>query len=129
MKNSEERIVKMTQDRKLYRKGDDPIDTPELREIKKKLERISELKIIFTKHFLYDSQRRKGVTKDAILHYLYHPEKLRRVDLSREKYKVWFKESRKYNMVMILAFKEEGVYIITAYKTNKKWQMAVILKR
>ena len=70
---------------------------------------------------------RRGLSEEQVLSCLRNPEGLARVDKQDEgEYKAWFRISGRYSIVLLLSFnKGFDAYIITAYKTSKKWQKQV----
>jgi len=103
----------------------DKQETPEYGIVKKKLEELKaggDIDIIFREHALERCDRR-ALDKDSLVSLLKHPEKLIRVDNQDEgKFKSWFQLSGRYSIVITLKFNNPNIYIITVYKTSKKWQ-------
>jgi uncharacterized protein YprB with RNaseH-like and TPR domain len=78
--------------------------------------------IIFRKHAEIQMQIR-SIEKDKITSCIKNPEKLLGVDKQDgDTYKTWFKESNQYCLVPVIKLNNPKIYIITAYKTSKKWQ-------
>jgi hypothetical protein len=99
-------------------------------EIKNFLKEIKKEDILFKPHF-YEKKRedRKYLSEEEIIKILKEADKfLGFQDQSRinhEKYRMGFKLSGKYNMAIIGEIKDKTLYIITAWKTSKKWQKAI----
>jgi len=101
------------------------IKTPEYDLVKKRLEELKardDAEIIIRKHASSQIERR-GLDEERIRSLLKEPERLKRADKQDEgKFKAHFQISRKYSMVIVLRLNNPNIYIITAYKTSKKWQ-------
>ncbi|MFH1500431.1 MAG: hypothetical protein ABIE22_00615 [archaeon] len=99
-------------------------------ELKNFLKEIKGKEIIFKPHF-YDKQRqdRLYLSEELIINSLKDPDKfLGFQDQSKEnveKYRIAIKLSGSYNLVIICEIKNKSLYIITSWKTSRKWQKAI----
>ena len=98
--------------------------------IKKFLEEVKDENIHFKKHF-YDKTKERPISESLVKTSLKKTDKLLKVEEqpsrreSEEKYKLWFKLSNKYSLVVITAISEKDLYIITSWNTDRKWQKSI----
>lgn len=98
--------------------------------IKKFLEELNDEDIHFKKHF-YDKTKERPISEGLVKSSLKKIDKLLKVEEQssriegEEKYKLWFKLSNKYSLVVIAAISEKDLYIITSWNTDRKWQKAI----
>ncbi len=98
-------------------------------ELKEYLERIKKDKIIFKKHF-YDKKEtdRKYLNEELVISSLRDIKNfIGFQDQSEEieKYRIAVKLSGRYNLVIVCEIKDKNLYIITAWKTSRRWQKAM----
>ena len=93
--------------------------------IKKKLEELKkdpESQIFFIDHALEQMEWR-NINRGMVIFCLKNPNTLRIVDKQeKQRYKLWFKLSSRYSLILIVRFKRKNIYVITVIKTNRKWQ-------
>ena len=100
-------------------------------ELKKFLQEIESEEIKFTSHF-YDKQAedRKYLSEELITKSLKDTQNfLGFQDQSRdnkEKYRIGIKLSGKYDLVVVCEAKDKVLNIITAWKTNRRWQKSIL---
>jgi len=98
-------------------------------ELKKFLEEIKKNSIIFKKHFYDKKQDREYLNEELIINALKNIENfLGFQDQSKdtnEKYRIGIKLSSKYSLTLVCEIKNKSLYIITAWKTSRKWQKAM----
>lgn len=99
-------------------------------ELKKFLENIDKENINFKSHF-YDKQEldRKYLTEELIIKTIKNTSNFlgfqNQSSNNLEKYRIGVKLSGKYDLVIICEIKDKSLYIITAWKTSRKWQKAI----
>ena len=99
-------------------------------ELKKFLEDINKEDIHFKKHF-YDKQEldRKFLSEELVIKTLKNITNfLGFQDQSKstlEKYRIGIKLSGKYNLVVVCELRNKSLYIITSWKTSRRWQKAI----
>ena len=104
--------------------------TDSIVEVKKFLEEIKTENIHFKKHF-YDKTKERPITEGMVKEYLKKTDRLLKVEeqpsrvQEEEKYKLWIKLSNKYSLVVIVTISGKGLYIITSWNTNRKWQKEI----
>ena len=87
-------------------------------------------KYFFKKHF-FDRVKERPISESLIIKYLKKTETLLKVELlsstrvKEEKFKLWFKLSNRYSLVVIVAIKGKDLYIITAWNSDRKWQKSI----
>jgi len=83
------------------------------------------------KHHFYVKTADRPVTKWLVKEYLKKSERLLNAEKQQtkrkreEKYKLWFKLSSRYYLVIIVSISGKHLNIITAWNTNRKWQKAL----
>jgi len=96
-------------------------------ELKKFLENVNREDIHFTNHF-YDKQQfdRKYLSEDLTIKSLKDIKNFlgfqNQSKDNKEKYRIGIKLSGKYNLVVICEVRDKSLYIITTWKTNRRWQ-------
>lgn len=103
---------------------------PSFEKVKKILEELKDENIHFKKHF-YDKTKERPISEGLVKSSLKKTDKLLKIEEQpsrregEEKYKLWFKLSNKYSLVVIAAISGKDLYIITSWNTNRKWQKAI----
>lgn len=103
---------------------------PSFEKVKKFLEGVKDENIHFKKHF-YDKTKERPISEGLARSSLKKTDKLLKVEEhpsrreGEEKYKLWFKLSNKYSLVVVAAISEKDLYIITSWNTDRKWQKAI----
>ena len=101
----------------------------DIEELKKFIESLKEENIIFKQYFynkirdrpyLNDKEIKKTIKDNKNLLGFQH-----QVIKNEERYRIGFRLSGKYNLVIVIKIKGINLYIITAWKTNRKWQKAI----
>ncbi len=95
-----------------------------LKEIKAFLEKINQDQIIFDSHF-YKRSRERSINQAIVRSFLSHINKLEKIEKGKEenRFKLWFKMSRKYSLVLIIEIgSSKDLKIISAWNTDRKWQ-------
>ena len=98
--------------------------------VKKFLEKVKDENIHFKKHF-YDKVKERPISEGLVKSSLKKTDKLLKVEEQpsrregEEKYKLWFKLSNKYSLVVIVTISGKDLYIITSWNTDRKWQKAI----
>jgi hypothetical protein len=96
----------------------------ELREVKSFLEKLNQDTITFDSHF-YKRSGDRPINESMIRSFLSHMDKLEKIEQGKEKdrFKLWFKMSRKYSLVLIIEINiSKDLKIISAWNTYRKWQ-------
>lgn len=96
----------------------------ELKDVKKFLENLAQDNILFDSHFYKRSQERP-VSESMIRSFLSQLNKLEKIEKGKNenRYKLWFKMSRKYSLVLIIEIElSKGLKVISAWNSYKKWQ-------
>ncbi len=96
----------------------------ELNEVKDFLERLNQSEIIFDQHF-YKRSSERPVTESMVRSFLSQIDKLKKIERGKQKdrFKLWFKMSRKYSLVLIIeVYSSKGLKVISAWNSDKKWQ-------
>jgi hypothetical protein len=97
-----------------------------LKNIRKILEELKEEKVIFKNHF-YERTLDRSISENLVRsclkknESLIKAEKQQSIRADEEKYKLWFKLSRKYALVIIIAISKKNLYIITGWNKRIKW--------
>lgn len=100
------------------------------KELKEFLNNLNNEDIHFKSHF-YDKQEadRKYLTEDIVIKALKNTTSfLGFQDQTKdnlEKYRIGIKLSGRYDLVVICEVKDKSLYIITSWKTSRKWQKAI----
>ena len=94
--------------------------------LKEFLETLKEENVKFKRHF-YEKAGERPISEGLIKKCLKRANRLLKTEkqISRrneEKYKLWFKLSNKYILIIIAVISKKSLYIITAWNTNRKWQ-------
>lgn len=103
----------------------------DLEKIKNFLNEITDDRIKFKPHFYKQIKNRLSVTEGLVRSCLKDPKRLLEVEQQKakieeeEKYKLWFRMSNKYTLVTIAVKSEKGLYIVTAWNSDKRWQKAI----
>jgi len=97
----------------------------ELREVKKFLEELNQDKITFDKHF-YKRIGERPINEGMVRSFLSQINKLEKIEKGKEKdnrFKLWFKMSRKYSLVLIIEMDiSKDLKVMSAWNTDRKWQ-------
>ena len=96
----------------------------ELREIQGFLEKTSQKEITFDPHF-YKRSGERPINEGMVRSFLFPPHKLEKIEQgkTKERFKLWFKMSSKYSLVIIIeVYDSKGLKVISAWNTDKKWQ-------
>lgn len=96
-------------------------------ELKSFLRGIKEENIIFKPHFYEKKEKdRQYLDKNLIINCLKDESNFQgfqeQIINSEKRYRIGIKLSSKYNLVIIFKIESKNLYIITAWKTNRKWQ-------
>lgn len=97
--------------------------------IKNFLREIEKENFVFTPHF-YDKKMedRPYLSEDLIISSLKNLEKIEKVEQQivkgETRYRITVQISNKYNLAIVVKidFERQNLYIISAWKTNRKWQ-------
>jgi hypothetical protein len=92
--------------------------------VKKFLENLDENKISFDSHF-YKRSRERPVNEGMARSFIFQLSKLEKVEQgkAKDRFKLWFKMSRKYSLVLIVEIiLSKGLKIISAWNSYRKWQ-------
>lgn len=95
----------------------------ELKDVKSYLEHLNN-NITFDPHFHKRSLDRP-IDERMVRSFLSQTSKLEKIELGKGKnrFKLWFKMSRKYSLVLIVEIGATKVLkVISAWNTNRKWQ-------
>jgi len=105
------------------------VDSLEYQLVKAKLEELKCFSVDEIKLSRHTLERLvfRGLDKELLFSCLRDPDRLIKVDRQDDgKFKAWFKISGKYSLVAVLRFnRNNGVNIITTYKTSRKWQKQI----
>ena len=97
----------------------------EIREVKGFLERLNNDNISFDRHF-YKRLGERPINEGMVRSFILQTSKLEKIELGKEKsrFKLWFKMSNKYSLVVIIEAYEEskGLKIISSLNTYIKFQ-------
>jgi hypothetical protein len=96
----------------------------ELKEVKDFLEKLNQENVIFDPHF-YKRSRERPISEGMIRSFLSEIGKLEKIERGKEdnRYKLWFKMSRKYSLVLIVEIDTTKVLkVISAWNSDRKWQ-------
>ena len=97
----------------------------ELVEVKEFLEKLEQSQIHFDPHF-YKRTHERPITEGMIRSYLNNISKLEKIELGRssERFKLWYKISTKYNLVIIIEIGiSKDLKVISAWNTYRKWKI------
>ncbi len=95
-----------------------------LKDVRNFLEKLNQEEILFDLHF-YKKSEERHVNENMVRSFLSQIHKLEKIEQGKEKdrFKLWFRMSRKYSLVLIIEIKtSKGLKIISAWNTNRKWQ-------
>ncbi|PIN88651.1 hypothetical protein COU61_04055, partial [Candidatus Pacearchaeota archaeon CG10_big_fil_rev_8_21_14_0_10_35_13] len=96
----------------------------ELREIKPFIERIKQEDITFDSHF-YKRTQQRPISESIARSFLSQPNKIEKIEQgkSKNRFKLWFKMSNKYSLVLIIEFDtSKGLKVISAWNSSRRWQ-------
>ena len=96
----------------------------ELKEIRLFLDKLKQDDVSFDSHF-YKRTRERPIHERIVRSFLFHLNKLEKIEKAKEenRFKLWFKMSRKYSLVLIIEISlSKHLKIISAWNTNRKWQ-------
>jgi len=97
----------------------------ELKEVEKFLKELNQDNISFDPHF-YKRSGDRPINESMIRSFLSNFEKLEKIESGKEKgsrFKVWFKMSRKYSLVIIIEINPpKDLKVISAWNSDRKWQ-------
>lgn len=75
----------------------------------------------FRKHFC-DRICERPITEELVRTTIKKVDDLLSVEEQDGKYKLWFKMSSRYSLVLIASITKKDLNIITGWKTSKRWQ-------
>ena len=96
----------------------------ELDEVRDFLEKVKQEDIIFDSHF-YKRIGERPINEGMVRSFLSQINKLENIEhgKDKERFKLWFKMSRKYSLVLIIETNlSKGLKVISAWNTDRKWQ-------
>ena len=96
----------------------------ELKEVKSFLEKLNQDDITFDPHF-YKRTGERPINEGIVRSFLSQINKLEKIEQGkgRDRFKLWFKMSRKYSLVSIIEVDlSKGLKVISAWNTDRKWQ-------
>ncbi len=95
----------------------------ELKEVKKFLEDLNQDNITFDLHF-YKRVGERPINESIVRSFLSQINKLEKIEQGKgERFKLWFKMSRKYSLVLIIEINiSKGLKVMSAWNTSRKWQ-------
>jgi len=95
----------------------------ELKEVREFLEEVKQDKITFDPHF-YRRVGERPINEGMVRTFLSQINKLEKIEQGKkERFKLWFKMSRKYLLVLIIEIDiSKGLKVISAWNSNRKWQ-------
>jgi len=96
----------------------------DLKEVKKFLETINQDNIDFDSHF-YKRSGERPISESMIRSFLSRINRLEKTEYGKKednRFKLWFKMSRKYSLIVIIDAFPKGLKVISAWNTNRKWQ-------
>ncbi len=95
----------------------------ELKEVKVFLERLDQDSINFDPHF-YKRTIERPVNEGLVRNFLGRIDRLEKIEYGKiGRFKLWFKMSSKYSLVLIVEIKEtKELKVVSAWNTNRKWQ-------
>lgn len=94
------------------------------------LKELNEENIKFKQHF-YERTIDRPISEGLVRNQLRKTETLLKIELQpslnleEEKYKLWFKLSNKYLLVVISVISKKDLYIVTSWNTNRKWKKII----
>jgi len=95
----------------------------ELKDVRKSLEELNRDSIVFDPHF-YKRLGERPINEGMVRSFLSQINKLEKIEQGKgERFKLWFKMSRKYSIVLIIEIEiSKGLKVISAWNTDRKWQ-------
>ena len=95
----------------------------ELKEVRGFLEGLNQDDIVFDPHF-YKRSWGRPINESIVRSFLSQLNKLDKIEKGKgERFKLWFKMSRKYSLVLIIEVNlSKGLKVISAWNTSRKWQ-------
>ena len=94
----------------------------ELKDVKGFLENLDQDNIIFDSHF-YKRSGERPIDEGMVRSFLSKLGKLEKIEQGKkDRFKVWFKMSRRYSLVVIIGVDGKGLKIMSAWNSDKKWQ-------
>ena len=97
--------------------------------MKKFLGELEKENIIFKPHFYHKIKDRPYLDEQLIIESLKNVDSLlgfqKQISEDNEKYRIGIKLSGNYDLVIIAEIKDKNLYIITAWKTSRKWQKSI----
>lgn len=97
----------------------------ELKDVKRFIENIKQDNIKFDPHF-YKRSRDRPINEGLIRRFISQPHRLEKIEYGKNvknRFKLWFKMSRKYSLVLIIEiFPSKDLNIISAWNSDRKWQ-------
>jgi len=100
-----------------------------IEELKQFLNRLKEENIIFLPHFYTKIKDRPYLNDKEIIKTVKDTKNLlgfqMQIIKNEERCRIGFKLSGKYILVLVTKIEGKNLYIITAWKTNRKWQKAI----
>tara|TARA_Y100000310_G_scaffold76463_1_gene72948 strand:- start:1107 stop:1412 length:306 start_codon:yes stop_codon:yes gene_type:complete len=94
-----------------------------LKEVRKFLEELNQKNIAFDPHF-YKRVGERPISESMVRKFLSGLTRLEKIEQGRgERFKLWFKMSRKYSLVLIVEINSsKDLKIMSAWNTRNKWQ-------
>src|SRR3989344_6353306 len=95
----------------------------ELKDVRKFLEELNRDNIVFDPH-LYKRLGERPINERVVRSFLSQINKLEKIEQGKgERFKLWFKMSRKYSLVLIIEIGvSKGLKVVGAWNTDRKWQ-------
>ncbi|MBI2043802.1 hypothetical protein HYT24_00355 [Candidatus Pacearchaeota archaeon] len=96
----------------------------ELKGVKKFLEELYPNNLVFDPHF-YKRTSERPISEGMARGFLSQLNKLEKIEKGKgERFKLWFKMSRKYSLVLIAEINDttKVLKVISAWNTDRKWQ-------
>jgi len=85
--------------------------------------------VIFKKHFYEKIEDRPYLTEGLIFDSLKNIENIlgfqKQIVGNKERFRIGIKLSSKYNLVIVCEIEGKNLYIVTVWKTSRKWQKAI----
>lgn len=100
-----------------------------LEELKKILKNLKKEDIIFKPYFYTKNLERPYLNEEFVIQSLKNINNLmgfqKQLTKGEQRYRIGIKLSNKYALVIVSQIKDKNLYIITAWKTSRKWQKAI----